>query len=257
MPRLRKAAGEKCRAWERLVSIFFLRQVFFCAKFSPSFRIGGSGFGEVFQRIDGFRASSQLEVQHGFACVSRATDLCDVLPSLDSVASFDEVCAVVAVCGEVSVGVSHEDEVAEAFERRAAIDDDAVLCCFDDASDFSGDVDTVVALSEAFFSEATDHFPLERAEKVFAFALRGFCQFLLFGGFLGCGLLGGGACRLLLGGLALGFSCACVDDEELSDIEFVGVLDSVCLFEFLYGGGVFSSDAVERFAFFDDVSRFA
>ena len=230
-----------------LFQFFFLLQVFFCAKFSPSFRIGGSGFGEVFQRIDGLRAFPQFEVQHGFACVSRATDLCDVLPSLDSVASFDEVCAVVAVCGEVSVGVSHEDQVAEAFERRAAIDDDAILCCFDDASDFGGDVDTVVALSEAFFSEATDHLSLERAKKVFAFALRGFCQFLLFGGFLGCGLLGGGACR----------SCACVDDEELSDIEFVGVLDSVCLFEFLYGGGVFSSDAVERFAFFDDVSRFA
>ena len=247
MPRLRKAAGEKRRAWERLASIFFLASIFLLRQVSFCSRIVGSGFGEVFQRIDGFRASSQLEVQHGFTCVSRATDLCDVLPSLDSVASFDEVCAVVAVCGEVSVGVSHEDQVAEAFERRAAIDDDAVLCCFDDATDFGGDVDTVVALSEAFFSEATDHLSLERAEKVFAFALRGFCQFLLFGGFLGCGLLGGGACR----------SCACVDDEELSDIEFVGVLDSVCLFELLYGGGVFSSDAVERFAFFDDVSRFA
>ena len=48
-----------------------------------------------------------------------------------------------------------------------------------------------------------------------------------------------------------------MDDEELSDIELVGVLDSVRLFQASYGGAVFFSDAVERFAFFDDVSCFA
>ncbi len=135
----------------------------------------------MFQRIDGSRISSQLEVQHRFACIPRASDLCDLLPSLDAVASFDEVLAVVAVGGEVSVGVSHEDQVAEALERRAAVDDNAVLCRLDDISFFGSDVDAVVALSEAFFTEATNDLSWQRAKEVFAFASRSFDELLSFG----------------------------------------------------------------------------
>ena len=90
-------------------------------------------------------------------------------------------------------------------------------------------------------------------------ALRSFCQLLFFGCqflFFG-GFFSGGACRLSLSGLAFDLACAALNDEKLSYIEFVGVLDAVCLFQPLYGGGVFSSDAIEGFAFFDDVSRFA
>ncbi len=154
--------------------------------------------------------------------------------------------------------MSHEDQVAEALERRAAIDDDAVLCCFDAIACFGGDVDTVVALSETFFPEARDDLPLQRSEEVFARALRSFCQFLFFCGFFGGSLCARGCGGLTLGlGLGLGLACASLNDEQLSDIEFVGVLDTICLFQAFYGGGVFSSDAVEGFAFFDDVSRFA
>ena len=56
---------------------------------------------------------------------------------------------------------------------------------------------------------------------------------------------------------AAGLRSTAADDEKLSDVELVGVSDSVRLFEALYGGAVFSGDAVERLAFFDDVSRFA
>ena len=59
--------------------------------------------------------------------------------------------------------MSHEDQVSEALERRAAIDDDTVLRCFDAIAFLSGDVDTVVALSEAFFPEARDDLPLQRS----------------------------------------------------------------------------------------------
>ena len=158
----------------------------------------------MFQRIDRARVFSELEMQHGFACIARASDLCDRLPSLDAIASFDEIFAVVAVGGQVSVGVSHKDEITEALERRAAVDDDAVFRRADDIAFFGSDVDTVVALSEAFFAEATDHLSFDRSKKVFAFALRCFRQSSLFGGYFcraSC-LSGGGGSRLLSGGLA-------------------------------------------------------
>ncbi len=135
----------------------------------------------MFQRIDGSRIPSELEMQHSFAGVARASDLCDRLPSLDAVAAFDQILAVVAVGGEVSVGVPDQDQIAEALERRATIDDNTVLCCLDRAARFGSDVDAVVALSEAFFAEATDHLPRQRSEKIFAVAARGFNQFLSFG----------------------------------------------------------------------------
>ncbi len=57
--------------------------------------------------------------------------------------------------------------------------------------------------------------------------------------------------------MAFDLCCAAADDEKLSDIELVGISDAVCLLEPFDGGRVFSSDAIERFAFFDDVPRFA
>src|SRR3954463_12700023 len=112
---------------------------------------------EELKRVNRRRSLADLEMELRRPHLTRLTRFGNDLAALDRLPALHHQFTRMGICGDITVGVPNQDQIAITLELISRIGDDAVFGRLHRRAFGNGDIDAVVLLAVGFRAVARDH----------------------------------------------------------------------------------------------------